>query len=117
MSSKLGAYVSFQGQAREAMEFYREVFGGTLAMNTFDEFGETGPIANQLMHSQLETPSGYTLMGSDVPPGMEYSEGTRITLILHGDDATAGVSQKHRTARTSLKSPVRPFGRPSGQRH
>lgn len=86
MSSKLSAYVLFQGQAREAMEFYRDVFGGTLEMNTFAEFGQTGPIEDQIMHGQLETSSGYTLMGADVPPGMEYSEGARVTLILHGED-------------------------------
>jgi PhnB protein len=39
------------------------------------------------MHSQLETPSGFTLMGSDTPPGMaEYTPGSAITISLSGDD-------------------------------
>jgi len=38
------------------------------------------------MHSQLDTPSGYTLMGSDTPPGMDYRPGRTVTMILHGDD-------------------------------
>ena len=38
------------------------------------------------MHAQLDTPSGYTLMGSDTPPGMEYSPGNTMTVSLSGDD-------------------------------
>ncbi|HEV2759845.1 MAG TPA: VOC family protein, partial [Acidimicrobiales bacterium] len=74
---------------RAALEFYEEVFGGTLAMNTFGEFGaEDGPEADKIMHGQLDTPSGYTLMGSDTPPGMEYSPGNTMTVSLSGDDAS-----------------------------
>ncbi len=57
------------------MQFYRDVFGGELAMNTFSEFGQTGPEADQIMHAQLDTPAGYTFMGSDTPPGMDYVRG------------------------------------------
>ena len=88
MSSRLNPYVSFNGNARAAMEFYEKVFGGTLTMNTFGEFGAgDGPGADQIMHGQLETASGFTLMGSDTPPGMEYSPGNTMTVSLSGDDA------------------------------
>jgi PhnB protein len=86
MTSQLSAYLSFRGEAREAMEFYRGVFGGELAMNTFAEFGQTGPGADQIMHAQLDTPAGYTFMGSDVPSDMDPGKGQRVTLMLHGDD-------------------------------
>jgi PhnB protein len=39
------------------------------------------------MHGQLETTSGYTLMGSDTPPGMEFTPGNTMTVSLSGDDA------------------------------
>ena len=88
MSSRLNPYISFNGNARAALEFYEEVFGGTLAMNTFAEFGAgDGPEADKIMHGQLDTPSGFTLMGSDTPPGMEYSPGNTMTVSLSGDDA------------------------------
>ena len=88
MSSRLNPYISFNGNARAALEFYEEVFGGTLVMNTFGEFGAgDGPQGDKIMHGQLETPSGYTLMGSDTPPGMEYSPGNTMTVSLSGDDA------------------------------
>jgi PhnB protein len=88
MASRLNPYISFPGTARQAMEFYEQVFGGTLALNTFGEFGgQDTPEANNIMHGMLETDSGFTLMGADTPPGMEYESGTSISVSLSGDDA------------------------------
>lgn len=87
MATRLNPYISFKDNAREAMEFYSSVFGGELAVNTFGEYGDTGPSADKVMHSQLETPSGYTIMGADTPEGMPYEPGTNITVSLSGDDA------------------------------
>jgi PhnB protein len=88
MTSRLNPYLSFQGNARQAMEFYQGVFGGTLRLNTFGELDpEAGPIADQIMHGQLETPGGYTIMGADVPPGMAHNPGDNITVSLSGDDS------------------------------
>lgn len=86
MASRLNPYISFKDDARAAMEFYRSVFGGELTMSTFGEFGQSGPGADNLMHAQLETPSGYTIMASDTPEGMTHQEGSRITVSLSGDD-------------------------------
>ena len=88
MASRLNPYISFGDNAREAMEFYRSVFGGTLTMNTFGEYGsQGGPVDNLIMHGQLETDSGFTLMGADTPPGMSHTAGDNITVSLSGDDA------------------------------
>lgn len=87
MASRLNPYISFAGNARQAMEFYQSVFGGNLTMSTFGEFGaQDAPEADQIMHSQLETDNGFTLMASDTPPGMEHNPGTNITVSLSGDD-------------------------------
>ena len=87
MASRLTPYIAFNGNAREAMQFYQEVFGGELASNTFAEFGEQdASYADLIMHSQLDTPGGYVLMAADTPPGMEYRPGRTVTMILHGDD-------------------------------
>jgi PhnB protein len=88
MASRLNPYISFDNSARQAMEFYREVFGGNLTMNTFGEFGqEDSPDADKIMHSQLETDMGFTLMASDTPAGMQRNPGDTITISLSGDDA------------------------------
>lgn len=90
MSTSLSPYISFRGVAREAMEFYRSVFGGELQSSTFADFPMPGvdPADDDLvMHSQLTTPGGLILMGSDTPPSMDYDDGARITVALFGDDA------------------------------
>jgi PhnB protein len=88
MASRLNPYISFDNSARQAMEFYRDVFGGDLTMNTFGEFGQAdSPDADKIMHSQLETDSGFTLMASDTPAGMQRNTGDTITISLSGDDA------------------------------
>ena len=88
MASKLNPYLNFPGNTKEAMEFYESVFGGTLVVNTFGEYGEQDPeIADKVMHSMLETDSGFTLMASDPPPGMDVQAGNNISISLSGDDA------------------------------
>lgn len=88
MASLLNPYLSFPGNAREAMEFYQQVFGGDLTLSTYGEFGGMAdtPDADKIMHGQLETPSGFTLMGADTPPGMEQTPGDTVTVALTGDD-------------------------------
>ena len=89
MASTLNPYISFgNNAARQAMEFYKDVFGGTLTMNTFGEYGDpNAPGADGIMHGQLETDKGFTLMGADTPLGMEAKNpGDNITISLSGDD-------------------------------
>ena len=88
MTSRLNPYLSFPNSARQALEFYRGVFGGELSLSTFGEGGGAeGPDADKIMHGQLETPAGYTLMVSDTPAGMDLTVGTNIAVSLSGDDA------------------------------
>ncbi len=86
MVSRLNPYIGFTDNARQALEFYQSVFGGTLVMNTFGEYGTEGPDADKIMHGQLETDKGYTLMGADTIAGMERDSGSAITISLSGDD-------------------------------
>jgi PhnB protein len=88
MASRLNPYIGFAGNARQAMEFYRDVFGGELTLSTYGEMGGAAPgDENKVMHAQLETPSGFTLMGSDAPSGMPPDAGSSISVSLSGDDA------------------------------
>ncbi|GGS32272.1 VOC family protein [Streptomyces griseoviridis] len=88
MTTRLNPYLSFDGDARQAMEFYEEVFGGTLTLNTYASFGGSpGPDADKIMHGMLETPDGFTLMASDLPPGMDHTPGSAFSISLSGDDA------------------------------
>ncbi|MFG3708064.1 VOC family protein [Micromonospora sp. NPDC047670] len=88
MASRLNPYFSFPGTAREAMESYQRMFGGSLSMSTFGEFGTDDPaLADKIMHAMLETDRGYTLMASDIAPGMAHDPGNNVAVSLSGDDA------------------------------
>jgi len=87
VTSRLNPYIGFSDTARQALEFYRGVFGGELTLSTFGESGMAdGPDADKIMHGQLETPAGYTLMAADTPAGMERTVGTNMSVSLSGDD-------------------------------
>jgi PhnB protein len=87
MTSQLNPYLAFSSEARAALEFYRDVFGGDLSITTFGQFGmsEEGQ-TDLVMHGQLSTERGFTLMASDAPAHMEVTPGTNITICLSGDD-------------------------------
>jgi PhnB protein len=88
MPSRLNPYLSFRDNAREAMEFYRSVFGGKLDMTTFKEFDVSSDPAeaDKIMHAMLEAPNGMVLMGADTPKGMEHTPGDSVSISLSGDD-------------------------------
>ena len=88
MPSVLNPYINFGDNARQALEFYKGVLGCDLLLNTFGEYGDpNAPGADNIMHGQLETDNGMTLMAADTPPGMESNAGGgNITISLSGDD-------------------------------
>jgi PhnB protein len=89
MASVLNPYLNFNGNARQAMEFYQSVFGGELRVNTFADFGNPGPEGDRIMHAQLETPDGYNLMAADVTSEMPYEAPAGFSVSLSGDDGDA----------------------------
>lgn len=85
-------YLNFNGNTREAVEFYAEVFG-TEKPNIMT-FGETPqdpnyPLPeeakNLVMHTRLNI-NGSNVMFSDVFPGMPFVQGNNITLALISTD-------------------------------
>lgn len=90
MTTRLNPYLTFPGNAREALEFYVGVLGGELTVSTFAEFPGAGPeFDDKIMHGQLETSTGLTLMAADTAPGAEHRPGNNLTVSLSGDDAQA----------------------------
>lgn len=88
MKTLLNPYISFKDTTKEAMEFYKSVFGGTLDITTFKEAGmSVDPVeGNKIMHAMLQAENGITFMASDTPPGMEYQSGSSISISLSGDN-------------------------------
>ncbi len=90
MTVRLNPYISFSDNAREALEFYRDVFGGELEISTFEGMPPemlTDPNdATKVMHGQLTTPDGFTLMCADTPAGMPRTVGDDVSVSLSRDD-------------------------------
>lgn len=88
MQTQLNPYLNFKDNAREAMEFYRTVFGGKLTMSTFKEFHASQDASEdeKIMHSTLEAANGIVFMAADTPNSMEYRAGTNMNMSLSGDD-------------------------------
>ena len=88
MQSRLNPYLNFRDNTRQAMEFYHTVFGGTLTMSTYKDFGVSPDPSedNKIMHSMLEAENGITFMAADTPNSMAYSQGTDMYMSLSGDN-------------------------------
>jgi PhnB protein len=87
---RLNPYITFPGNAREAMEFYRDVLGGELKSVTFGDYGATeGVDPDAVMHAFLETPEGFALMASDGMPGEAVPSESNVIISISGylDDA------------------------------
>jgi len=88
----VNVYLNFNGNCREVVNFYAEVFG-TEAPKIMT-FGETPPnpeyplpeeAKELVMHTRLDI-SGSTVMFSDVFPGMPFIEGNNISLAFVSAD-------------------------------
>ena len=90
MHTKLNPYINFKNNTREAMQFYQTIFSGKLTLSTFKEFHASEDPAEDdlIMHAELETDNGMTILASDTPERMEYRTGTNFSLALNGDNAT-----------------------------
>lgn len=89
MSMQLNPYITFEGNAQEAMDFYAAALGGTVRAMTFKESGIDVP---GIMHAALETPTGFHIYASDTAPGLggpDLVKGNNVQVSLSGDDDTA----------------------------
>jgi PhnB protein len=91
---KINPYLNFDGNAREAFEFYKSVFGGEFdAVQTFGEMpqGEGQPMPesekNLIMHISLPLGEAQYLMASDISKamGMKLIVGNNNYISLHPD--------------------------------
>lgn len=86
------AYLTFNGQAREAMEFYKTTLGGDLQVMPFSDMPPsegmqiTEETKDRVMHANLADNKGLHLMASDSMPGYEVVNGSSVSLSLHAAD-------------------------------
>src|SRR5262245_54833736 len=84
---QLSPFVNFQGRAREAMEFYRAVLGGSLDLQTMNEEGRSKPAGpgDRVTYARLEA-EGTVIIASDGHPGYPAKVGNNMAIALSGGD-------------------------------
>lgn len=89
--SGIRPYLLFPGNAEEALEFYRSVFGGELRLNTFAEFGRSDGPPGDIAHGVLAGP--VPLYGADAGPDEDavHMGGMFFSLLGTADPATLRV--------------------------
>lgn len=86
MSIGLDSYLNFNGNCEEAMNFYKNIFGGDVEISRFSDFPDAPDgYADKVMHSTLKT-DGFSFMASDGVPGREVTYGDGVNMSLSGDD-------------------------------
>ena len=88
MQKRLNPYLSFGGNCQEAMEFYKEVFGGKLEMTNYLDGGMSQSADDEklIMHAMLQADNGITFMASDGRSTIEAESEPSIQLSINGDN-------------------------------
>ncbi|HVI60624.1 MAG TPA: VOC family protein [Candidatus Saccharimonadales bacterium] len=82
----LDVYLFFKGQCKEAMEFYKDIFGGELTMQTYADAPGMSDDASKkdwVMHARLEG-GDIKLMASDTDKASPQA--AKVDLTLGGTD-------------------------------
>ena len=78
-------YLFFNGNCRDAMSFYADVFGGKLHLMTYAEApSDPQGGGDRILHASLDD-GAFTLRASDGPPGQSVGVGGNFALSLHCD--------------------------------
>lgn len=69
MTIRTTTHLNFRGDAREALELYRSVFGGELVATSYADLGmpQDAPGADKVVFGLVASDSGFRVMAYDVP--------------------------------------------------
>jgi PhnB protein len=87
----VAAYLNFDGNCREAVEFYGQVFGSQPHIMTYGnspqspDFPMPEEAKDRVLHARVDI-CGSTVMFSDIFPGMLYTQGNNISLAVMSDN-------------------------------
>ncbi len=84
----MNPYLNFAGNAREALDFYKSIFGGEVSgLQTYGEGGmaHDDTMKNRVMHSEFKA-EGVFFMASDAPDDTQPHSDNNISLSLNFTD-------------------------------
>jgi PhnB protein len=117
MKADLSVYISFDGQARQALTYYQSAIGGKLDLETFGMHAmATSPADEEkILYGVLRNEQGFVIRGTDRPLQDGPSEkGTAFAVCLNGEehDLLTGCWEGLATKGTTVIQPLRetPWG-------
>ncbi|MEG2878142.1 MAG: VOC family protein [Comamonas sp.] len=90
MSVIATAHLNFQGQARQALNFYQSVFGGQAMLVTYQQAASARhpADAHHIAYGQVESDNGFRIMAYDVAVGTPWQPGVNAYFVsLRGETA------------------------------
>ena len=86
----INPYLNFNGNCREAMQFYSKAIGGELIMQSYSDAGMSKPgTEDRVIHARLSSGGAATvIMASDAPADQPVTFGTNNWICIDSDDNT-----------------------------
>lgn len=76
MTVNVTPHLNFRGNAREALEFYRKVFSGELAIVSYADMGNSAAeTADHVTWGEVAADNGFRIMAYDVYPHLPWDQG------------------------------------------
>lgn len=86
MKKTINPFLHFNGNCKEAIEYYRDIFNGEIEIlmtasqaNMLNDF----PSKNSILHAVLNFYNGMIIMGADTKIGMETSFGNNNFIVIN----------------------------------
>lgn len=108
--TRINTYLTFNGNCREAMAFYRGCFGGTLTFQTVGELPGTdqlpGPMKRVILQATLVN-NQLILVGSDMvnEPGLSAGDAVSLMLWCSNEDELKTYYEKLLSGGTAIHPP------------
>ncbi|MBM7441575.1 VOC family protein [Streptomyces sp. HB132] len=114
MSVTSVTHLNFRGDARAALGFYHSVFGGDVAVVSYEDAGDTrNPSeADQVMWGQVTAESGFRVMAYDVPSRLPWDRGVNSFFVSLRGGTTQEVTAywEKLSAGATVVQPLEPAG-------
>ena len=83
MTFAVTTHLNFRGQARAALDFYKEVFRGEQTMMTYGAMGQAdvAESPDDVMWGQVAAEDGFRIMAFDVQAGRTYDAGSNAFFV------------------------------------
>lgn len=94
----INAYIGFNGNCREALEFYAPILKAEPTIMTYaealpntSEGAAPDSFGDKIMHARLDFGEGAVLMMCDMMPDQKCTPGDNVSLIVHSSEVVEGM--------------------------